>query len=59
MDATITTWVIIGCALLWLFWDIYLYVYKKETISVKIRRWSEHVLPIVFIAGFLCGHWFW
>ena len=59
MVATTNTWIIIGTALVWAGWDIYLYVTNQETISVKLNRWGKHVMAIVFLVGFLCGHWWW
>ena len=59
MSGDITTVLILLPALLWIIWDVYLYVTNKETISRKINKWGLNILPLTFIAGFLCGHWFW
>lgn len=58
-DFTPTGIFIIITAFVWLFYDIYLYAKGKETISVRIRVWSDHFLAIVFLAGFIAGHWWW
>jgi hypothetical protein len=58
-DLNTTTMIIIVTCFVWLGWDLYLYLANKETISIKIRKWSDHMLAISFMAGFLCGHWFW
>lgn len=42
----------------WFFIDLYLYLKDKETISVKLNAWAKEMMAIVFIIGFLCGHWF-
>ena len=61
---TTTTWIMIVTALLWIIWDIYLYVRKEKhpetkTISVIITEFSYYSPMLPFIAGLLCGHWFW
>lgn len=53
-----TTWIIIGTAVLWGAWDIYVWLKGKETISIKMNRWGKHVMAIVFLLGFLAGHFF-
>ena len=62
MDAT--TWMIIVTSLIWIIWDIALYVQRQSdkrvsTISMKITAfsWYSPVLPFAF--GLLMGHWFW
>jgi hypothetical protein len=59
MDATITTWIMLGTAIVWLVWDVYLYAYDKETISQKMYKASKITMVIPFMFGVLCGHWFW
>ena len=54
-----TGWIILATIALWLIYDIYLFTNDKETLSAYIRRWSNHMMAIVFIVGFLMGHWFW
>ena len=58
-DFTTSGVLILMTAFLWIALDIYLYVEKKETISVRLFLWSRHFGGIIFIAGMLCGHWFW
>lgn len=58
-DFTFAGILILVTAFVWLFADIYMYVFKKETISVRMLEWSKHMMAIVFIIGFICGHWFW
>jgi hypothetical protein len=58
-DFTVTGGLVIITALLWLLWDVYVYISKKETISQFIVKsaWYSPLAPFVF--GFLMGHWFW
>lgn len=54
-----TTWIIIASALIWIGWDIYLYANDKETISDKMTKWGARMMGMVFLIGFIMGHWFW
>jgi len=56
---TITTWLIISTAFAWIAWDIYLYKKDRLTISETINGWGKKSLPLVFLFGFLMGHFFW
>ena len=58
-NTTLTTWLIIGSAFIWLGYDVYLYVPNKPTISDKMTKWGKHMMAIVFLLGFIMGHWFW
>lgn len=51
--------VLIITSLLMLFYEVYLLVKGKEPISVAVYRFGQHSMAIVFIAGFLMGHFFW
>ena len=53
-----TTWIIIATAVIWAAWDVYIWLNGGETISIKMNRWGQHVMAIVFILGFLAGHFF-
>jgi len=46
-------------AVIWVVYDVYAYVTDKPTISGVITRFSWYSPSMPFIAGFLCGHWFW
>jgi len=54
-----TTWLIIATAFIWLFYDVYLYVYNEITISEQIYDMSNISMIVPFGVGMLCGHWFW
>lgn len=59
-----TTWIMIITALVWIVWDIYLYVKKDKdarikTISIIITEFAWYSPMLPFIIGLLCGHWFW
>jgi hypothetical protein len=56
---TTTTWFIIITALVWLAYDVAMYLAEKETISEVITRASYYSPMVPFIVGLLCGHWFW
>ena len=59
-DFTIAGVLIIATALVWLLVDVYLYLDpKKETISARMLQWSKHMMAIVFLAGFIAGHFWW
>lgn len=55
---TNTALLIIFTGVIWIVYDVYLYVKSKETISDVIFGFSQHVKGIIFLVGFLCGHWF-
>jgi hypothetical protein len=58
-ELTTSTWIIVATALVWLGYDIYAYVTKRDiTFSDRITWWSKYMPSIAFIAGFLAGHWF-
>ena len=61
---TPTVYIMIVSVLIWIIWDIVLFIQRKEdprvsTISMIITKfaWYSPVLPL--IAGILMGHWFW
>lgn len=54
-----TGWVLIGSSLLLLAYEFYLLFNKKEPISVAVYKFGKHSMALVFIAGFLMGHFFW
>ena len=61
---TATTYIIIVSALVWITWDIILYVKRKNdpsvsTISMILTKFAWYSPALPFIAGFLMGHWFW
>lgn len=58
-NTTITTWLILGTVLVWIGWDVYLFLNDKTTISDKITKFGKHVTGVIFLIGFLMGHWFW
>jgi hypothetical protein len=60
---TTTTAIIIVTALVWLIWDVYLYIKMKSdpnvwTISMILTQFSWYSPALPFVAGFLMGHWF-
>lgn len=56
---TTTGIVLIITSVLLLAYEIYLLVNKKEPISVAVYRFGKHSMAVVFIIGFLMGHFFW
>lgn len=58
-DFTIVGLVIAISFFLIVFYDIYLYLTDKPTLSVVIHKWGWNKPWIAFAAGFICGHWFW
>ena len=54
-----TGWVLIITSLLLLIYEVYLIVAGKEPISVAVYRFGQHSMAIVFLIGFLMGHFFW
>ena len=56
---TTTGIVLIIGALSLLAYEIYLLINKNEPISVAVYRFGQHSMAIVFITGFLMGHFFW
>lgn len=58
MRDNITAWILIVTALVWLFWDLYVWYKGDKTISEYINEWAGKI-PVQFIFGVLCGHWFW
>ena len=57
----LTTYIVGGCFIALALYDVYVAMNKKEgdTISEVIRN-NSYKYPIVsFVAGFICGHWFW
>ena len=58
-DFTTAAILLIVTAIVWIVIDVWLYVVKKETISMRLFLWSRHFGGIIFLAGMLCGHWFW
>ena len=59
MSPDTTTWIMLGTAIVWLVWDVYLYIADKQTISEKMYKASKVSTIVPFIMGVLCGHWFW
>lgn len=57
MDATAI--LIVSTCFIWIIWDIYVWTKGKKTISQHIRSWSDVSMPIVFLSGFVAGHFFW
>jgi hypothetical protein len=57
---TPTWWLIVGTAVIWIVYDILMYLEygNKATESVLIDKWAR-IKPFLFLAGFLCGHLFW
>ena len=56
---TTTGIVLIITSVLLLAYEIYLLVNKKEPISVAVYKFGKHSMAVVFIIGFLMGHFFW
>ncbi len=56
---TMTGIVLIAVSMLLLVYEVYLLVKGKEPISVAVYRFGQHSMAIVFIIGFLMGHFFW
>jgi hypothetical protein len=55
-----TTGIVLICMSIFLLaYEIYLLVNKKEPISVAVYRFGQHSMAVVFIIGFLMGHFFW
>jgi hypothetical protein len=51
--------VLIVTSLLLLAYEAYLLYKKKEPISVAVYKFGQHSMAIVFLVGFLMGHFFW
>ena len=58
-DLTVSMAVIAVTAIVWLIWDLYAYLKDKKTLSYYIVNWSYYSPMVPFIAGVICGHWFW
>jgi len=56
---TTTGMVLIVMSVFLLAYEIYLLVKGKEPISVAVYRFGQHSMAVVFIIGFLMGHFFW
>ncbi len=58
---SVTWWVIVSTIVVWIVWDIYAYFMfgNVMTESVMIDLWTRKLKPLVFAAGFVCGHLFW
>lgn len=58
---TKTGWLIIILALLMLFWELYVIILAPElkTISEEIWALNDRTVIVSFVAGMLCGHFFW
>ncbi len=55
-----TVFVIVGIIAILIGWDIYVAVQKPSaTISSILLYWAQRHPVAPFIAGVLCGHWFW
>ena len=54
-----TGMVLIAVSLFLLMYEVYLLVKGKEPISVAMYKFGQHSMAIVFIIGFLMGHFFW
>ena len=60
----VTTWVLIGTALVWLIYDVFLYLKRQSdpkvsTISIMITGFSWYSPALPLVAGILIGHWWW
>lgn len=59
MNLKIITIVLITTTfVLWAVWDIVLVVYKDNTISQHLQRFSKANTWFSYFMGFLSGHWF-
>lgn len=59
-DFTPTSIFIIIVFFVVIIYDVYAYLNKDlKTVSAVVRGWSWYNPMIPFIAGMLCGHWFW
>lgn len=59
MFKTITGYVILGATAILIIFDIYAFMSaENSTISVVITDWSRVYPSVAFVAGLLCGHWF-
>ena len=54
-----TGWALIVFSLVLLAYEIYLLAYNKEPISVAVYKFGKHSMAVVFMIGFLMGHFFW
>lgn len=60
----ITVVLLISTAVIWIVWDIYLYVRMKDgkqvsTLSMILTDFSWYSPALPFFAGVLMGHWWW
>lgn len=51
--------VILIIALFLIGYETYLLLNKKEPISIAVYKFGKHSMAVVFIIGFLMGHFFW
>ena len=51
--------VIIGASVTLIAYDIWLYATKRPSLSTVLTKFSYYSPILPFIAGLLCGHWFW
>lgn len=56
---TLTGWFIIVTAMVWLGFEVYVIIYKKQTISNAMYDFATKMPMVPFIIGLLMGHWFW
>lgn len=59
MSKKITGYVILGVTALLVIFDVYAFMSaENSTLSVVITDWSRVYPSVAFVAGLLCGHWF-
>lgn len=59
MSKKITGYIILGVTVLLVIFDVYAFMSaENSTLSVVITDWSRVYPSVAFVAGLLCGHWF-
>lgn len=56
-----TGWFIIICSFIMLLWELYVILVNPSipTLSEELWQMNDRTVIISFVAGLLCGHFFW
>lgn len=56
---SVSTWIMIITALVWLTWDVYAYLTSKPTLSIEVTLFAEASNIFELAIGIVLGHWLW
>jgi len=56
---SISGFLLLATALIWLIWDVIAFFFDYKTISVEITAFSYYSPAAPLVMGILIGHWFW